>query len=259
MLFRVIVFSMFFGYFACAPKVATVVKTEEPTKTDTIPVKQGPVSPCATFADLSGYDRERAETAFVLYKDFMKLNKYDEALKHWKLAYSLAPGSNGRVKYHFEDGANIYKKLFESATDSIQKQRYVDTIMMIYDKKKECFGDEAYINGLKGFDYYYYYQQYTTMDNIFGLLKSNFDVKGKNADYFVINPFTKMVYDRVVDGRLNIEDGRKYADLIFKAIENGKATCKGKACESWEVIDEYAPVRLEALEGIDNFYDCNYY
>ncbi|MBP9055753.1 MAG: tetratricopeptide repeat protein, partial [Saprospiraceae bacterium] len=42
-------------------------------------------------------------------------------------------------------------------------------------------------------------------------------------------------------------------------IENGKATCKGKACESWEVIDEYAPVRLEALEGIDNFYDCNYY
>ena len=233
MLLRFIIFSLIFGYFACAPKVATVVKTEEPTKTDSIPVKQGPVSPCATFADLSGYDRERAETAFVLYKDFMKLNKYDEALKHWKLAYSLAPGSNGRVKYHFEDGANIYKKLFESATDSIQKQRYVDTIMMIYDKKKECFGDEAYINGLKGFDYYYYYQQYTTMDNIFGLLKSNFDVKGKNADYFVINP--------------------------FKAIENGKATCKGKACESWEVIDEYAPVRLEALEGIDNFYDCNYY
>ncbi len=256
---RLVILSIFLTYIACTPKVGNVVKTEEPTKTDTIPVKQGPVSPCATFADLSGYDRERAETAFVLYKDFMKMNKFDEALKQWKLAYSLAPGSNGRVKYHFEDGANIYKKLFESATDSIQKQRYVDTIMMIYDKKKECFGDEAYINGLKGFDYYYYYPQYTTMDNIFGLLKSNFDVKGKNADYFVINPFTKMVYDRVVDGRMNIEEGRKYADLIFKAIENGKATCKGKACESWDVIDEYAPVRLEALEGIDNFYDCNYY
>lgn len=246
-------------YFACTPKTTEVVKVDEPIKKDTIPVKQAPKSPCASFADLSGYDREIAETAFVLYKDYIKLEKYDEALKQWKVAYKLAPGSNGRVKYHFEDGANLYKRLFDATADTTIRQRYVDTIMMIYDKKKECFGDEAYINGLKGFDYYYYYPQYASQDHIFELLKSNVDAKGKNADYFVVNPFTKLVYDRVVEGKMSNTEGRKYADLIIKIIQNGKATCKGKACDAWTVIEEYAPVRLEALEAVDNFYDCNYY
>lgn len=246
------------SYISCSPKV-TDIKQDKVVVNDTIPVKQAPKSPCASFADLSGYDRERAETAFVLYKDNLKMGKYDEALVQWKLAYHLAPGSNGRVKYHFEDGANIYKKMFEVTTDAALRKSYVDTIMMIYDKKKECFGDEAYVNGIKGFDYYYYFSDYTSQDTIYNLLKSNFDVKGINADYFVINPFAKLVYDRVVDGKMSNEEGRKYADLILKAIENGKGSCKGKSCETWEIIEEYAPVRLEALEGVDNFYNCEYY
>ena len=241
---------------SCSPKVTEVVTTPEPPKT---PVKEEPKSPCPGFADLTGYDRETAETEFVLYKDFIKMNKYEEALVHWKKAYSMAPGSNGRVKYHFEDGAAIYKHFFQKTEDKSLKKRYVDTIMMIYDKKKECFGDEAYINGLKGFDYYYYYPEYTDDDHIFQLFKSNFDVKGKQADYFAINPFAKLLYDRVAEGKISNEEGRKYADLILKAVENGKANCKGKACESWDIISEYAPARLEGLEGVDGFYDCEYY
>ncbi|MBK8627580.1 MAG: hypothetical protein IPN86_19055 [Saprospiraceae bacterium] len=243
---------------ACSPKVIDV-KQDTIVKTDSLPVRQEPKSPCTSFADLSGSDKERAETAFVLYKDYVKAGNIEEALKHWKVAYSIAPGSNGRVKYHFEDGANIYKKMYENTLDPSLRRSYVDTIMMIYDKKKECFGDEAYINGIKGFDYFYYYPEYTTPEQTFNLLKSNFDVKGKNADYFVVNPFTKLLYDRVTEGKLSNEDGRRYAELILNTIANGKATCKGKSCESWEIIDEYAPSRLEALEGVDDFYGCQYY
>lgn len=243
---------------ACSPKVTNPVIKEEVVKED-IPIKQAPQSPCASFADLPGEDREKAETAFVLYKDYIKQNNYKEAFTQWKLAYSLAPGSNGKVKSHFEDGTKIYKHFFDNTKDTLLKKRYVDTIMMIYDKKKECFGDEAYINGIKGFDFYYYYPEYSTEQQIYDLLKSNFDVKGKNADYFVINPFTKLMTDQLIEGKISHAEGKKYSDLIFRAVENGLATCKGKACEAWEVINEYAPVRLESLEGLDGFYDCVYY
>lgn len=241
----------------CSPKttVPNVVEVVEEAE----PIKQGPKSPCAEFADISGYDKERAETAFVLYRDQVKLGNYEAALNHWRVAYNLAPGSNGRVKYHFEDGATIYKYLFEQATDESLKKSYVDTIMMIYDKRKECFGDEAYINGLKAFDYYYSFDKYTTQENIYNLFKSNFDVKGKNADYFVINPFTKVLFDKTLEGSLPYDEGRKYAKMINKAVENGLATCKDKACESWDIINEYSPVMLESLEGVDGFYDCAYY
>ncbi|MFZ1749072.1 MAG: hypothetical protein WAU01_02725 [Saprospiraceae bacterium] len=239
----------------CTPKLVEVKPDTEEKEV----VKVDPKGPCASFSDLPGYDRERAETAFVLYKDFLRAKKYDEALPYWKLAYALAPGSNGKVQYHFEDGTSIYKHLYGSTENASLKKTYIDTVMMIYDKKKECFGDSAYINGIKGFDYYYYYTEYTTQDKIFELLKSNIDIKGKNVDYFVVNPFTKMLFDRIVEGKISNEVGRKYADIIFGAIDQGKKTCKGTICEAWEIIDEYSTDRLESLEGIDDFYQCDYY
>lgn len=241
---------------ACSPKVLEVKPSDQ---VEAEPSPSVPKGPCASFDDLLGYEKEIAETAFVLYKDFLKEKKYDTALAYWKQAYALAPGSNGKVKNHFEDGAAIYKHYYEITADTALKRRYVDTIMMIYDKKKECFGDEAYVNGIKAFEYFYNYPQYANEDYIFKLFKSNFDIKGKNADYFVVNPFTKLLYDGIVAGNISHAEGKKYADLILKAIEQGLSTCKGRVCEAWDIVNEYAPSRLEDLEGVDDFYGCEYY
>jgi hypothetical protein len=245
---------------ACSPKISELA--EEDVVTETVQeenVKSEPVNPCATFDDLPGYERGQAETAFVLYRDYMKAENYQEALNQWKIAYSTAPGSNGRVKYHFDDGVKIYKYFYDNTQDETLQRAYVDTVLMILDKRKECFGDEAYVNGLKGFNLYYYFSRHAGSMDIYKMLKSNIDVKGKNADYFVINPFTKLLYDGVMSGDISYEEGRKYAKLILQNIENGKATCKGQICDAWAVIEEYAPDRLESLEALDDFYDCAYY
>ena len=249
-------FILFYLLVSCSPKVIDVKPVEETEEESDVIEPKGP---CMTLDELPPAEKDMAETAFVLYKDFLKTKKYDTALAYWKQAYTMAPGSNGKVKNHFEDGASIYKYYFENTKDTLLKKMYVDTIMMIYDKKKECFGDEGYINGLKGFDYYYNFYGFTDETTIYELLKSNLDIKGKKADYFVINPFTKLLFDRIVEGKISMTEGRKYADLIFKSIENGLATCKGRTCEAWEIVNEYAPARLEGLEGLDGFYLCDYY
>ncbi len=250
----------FITLLSCTPKISDVV--EKDINTD-IPneeiTKSEPKSPCATFDDLPGYERGQVESAFVLYRDNLKAERYLEALEQWKLAYKYAPGSNGRVKYHFDDGVKIYKHFFDNTDDKNLKSAYVDTIMTIMEKRKECFGDEAYVNGLKGFNLFYYFEGYSTPKEIYQLFKSNLDVKGKNADFFVINPFTKLLYDGVLSGEVSYDEGRKYAHLIRQNIANGKATCKGQICESWEIIEEYALDRLESLEALDDFYDCKYY
>lgn len=247
---------MFIFIIACSPKVVDIKPAED---VSVEPVKKEQKGACVSFDDLPGDEKEMAETAFVLYKDFLKTQKYDEALVYWKQAYSLAPGSNGKVKNHFEDGASIYRHYYQSTTDTLLKRRYVDTIMMIYDKKKECFGDEAYVNGIKAFDYYYNYPEYADEEKVFQMFKSNFDIKGINADYFVVNPFTKLLFDRIVEEKVSKSEGQKYADLIFKTIEKGVSSCKGKICEAWDMVNEYAPARLEGLEGIDGFYGYEYY
>jgi len=148
------------GLMSCSPKPADIKQQDTATPVIKDTVKQTSNPDCPAFADLSGYDRERVETAYILYRDYLKAGKYTDALVHWRIAYGIAPGSNGRVKYQFSDGAAIYKYLYDQEADENLKKKYVDTVMMIYDKQITCFGDTALVNGLKAFDLYYYYPEY---------------------------------------------------------------------------------------------------
>ena len=55
----------------CSPK-ATAPLVESPNVTETPPPTRNHPILCKSFSDLSGNDRDKAETAFVLYKDQMK-------------------------------------------------------------------------------------------------------------------------------------------------------------------------------------------
>lgn len=248
---------------ACTPKMMDIVSepSSQVSSSDekNAPTKSNPLNPCPQFDDLDAYTRDRVETAFVLYRDEYKLGNYALALPYWRQVYSIVPGSNGRATYHLSDGIEMYKWLFDQANDTIMKRKYVDTVIMIAQKHKECFGDEAAVDGKLGFDLYYHFYDYVDADYVFNLFKSNIDTKGIQADYYVINPFSKLLFERVVREETSIEDGRKYAMTIFNAVNKGLAECKNESCETWAIINEYAPKLLEGLEGIDDFYDCAYY
>jgi hypothetical protein len=242
----------------CSPKAVEPNPDSEPVKKEEI-IKPNPNTPCTTLDQLTGYIKEEVETAFVLYRDQIKYKKPDKAYPLWTKAFHAAPGGNGRITYHFDDGIAIFKHFYENETDPTKKRAYLDSIDMVYNKRAECFGDEAYIAGRKAFDYYYTFSEYIEEDRIFDLFKLNIDTKRDSADYFIVNPFTKMLFDRIVQERISYEEGRRYAKQILSTIDYGKKNCKGRNCEAWAIISEYAPVRLEALEGLDGFWDCEYY
>ena len=248
---------IFLGFMmSCSPKTTEEVVA---IPDEVIPKKPTVDNPCTTLDDLVGYKREEAETAFAIYRDFIKRDDYEGAFPLWEKAYYGAPGGNGKVKYHFDDGIVFYKNFYENTTDTLLKKSYVDSIRTIYDKREECFGEGDYVAGRKAFDFFYTFSDYVEEDEIFDLFKRNIDAKGDKADYFVINPFTKMLHDRIVLQKIPIEEAKKYATQIFRTVEYGLANCKSRQCEAWEIINEYAPVRLETLEGLDGFYDCDYY
>ena len=250
-----IVFSFLFTN--CSPKVAEEVADVTVVQDQKKNVKSKD-KPCIQLDDLKGYIREQVETAFVLYRDQIKLGDYEKAMPLWKKAYTGAPGSNGRVTYHFDDGITIYKYLFDRSDDSIQKVLYLDTIKSIYAKRSECFGDDEFLAGRLAFDYFYYFSEYVDDEEIFQLFLQNVDAKKEKMDYFVINPFTKLLFDRIMSEDMPMEEGQYYVNLVLNAVKSGLANCE-KDCETWEIINEYAPVRLESLESIDEFYDCDYY
>jgi len=230
---------------ACTPKVAKVVDEvpQEPVITYT--------GTCPSFADITPTQKDQAETAYVLYKDFLRAKEYDQSYDYWKTAMELAPRSNGRIKYQFEDGLKIFKHYHDVETDLTKKEEWAKKAMALYDKRVECFGEEYYVAGRKAFDMFYNYRDYYEDSYIYELFKQAIDGQGDSTGYFVVNPFTRLLVENIFKEKVTLEEGKKYANQVLDMIDFGNENCKkNKNCEAWKIINEYSPARLEALEGM---------
>jgi len=243
---------------SCSTQTTEVATTPEAKPAPVIKVDQNATT-CKTLADLPPSIRSNTEDAFTLYRDNIRFKKYGEARDLWKQAYYTAPGANGKATYHFDDGIKIYDYLFKNETDENKKIGLVDTILSIYDKKGECFGDDGTMMARKAFNSYYSYSQYTNSDETFAIFKEVVNRKGMKTDYFVVNPFSKLLYDRVLEDKIDKAEASALALKVFDIIDHGRANCEGQFCEAWNVINEYAPPLLSGLEGMRGFFPCDYF
>jgi len=246
------------GLVSCSTTSTIVEAPIEQPKAPEVKIYQN-LTPCTTLADIDPAIRSSTEDAFTLYRDEIRAKDYSAAKVIWKQAYFTAPGSNGKMKVHFDDGIKIYDYLYGIETDSLAKGMLVDTILGVYDKRLECFEDDGTILARKAFNSYYKYQDYTDEDEVFEMFREVVRLKDLQTDYFAINPLSRLLYDRVLSEEISYEEASPLALKIFDIVEEGLATCKGEYCDAWNVINEYSPPLLSQLEGLKGFYSCDYF
>ena len=246
------------GLVSCSTSSSIPEATVEQPKAPVIGVDDD-LTPCTTLADIDPAIRSSTEDAFTLYRDEIRFKNYEAAKVLWKQAYFTAPGANGRMKVHFDDGIKIYDYLFGLASDPVAKSMLADTILSVYDKRLECFEDDGTILAKKAFNSYYKYQDYTDEDEVFDMFREVVRQKGLDTDYFAINPLSRLLYDRVLEEKISFEEASPLALQIFDIVEEGMATCEGEYCDAWNVINEYSPPLLSQLEGLKGFYPCSYF
>ncbi|MCO6493878.1 MAG: hypothetical protein J5I98_35995 [Phaeodactylibacter sp.] len=244
----------------CTPKTTeTAASSEEKEEATTVkpPKKEEELSPCPKFRDAPNPDD--AETNYVLYRDFMKVNEWDKAFQMWKKVYAVAPAADGRRNTVYADGIRFYEYFISQTQDSAKIHAYVDTIFSIYDEIDRCYPEGGYIPARKAFDLYYKYQYRADKKEIYSMFKKAIDTDGLNTPDFVLNPFSALLVELYDAGEIPREEAHKYQEQVRKILDHGLKTCKGKACDRWNIIREYAPVRLEYFETVEGFYSCEYY
>ncbi len=243
----------------CTPKTTEPAVTEEaPEQTQPQPQKpEEDLSPCPKFRDAPNPDD--AETNYVLYRDFLRVNDWDKAFQLWKKVYEVAPAADGRRNTVYADGIRFYEYFISQTTDSLKRDAYVDTIFNLYDEIGRCYPEGGYIAGRKAFDLYYKYQNKASKKEIYELFKKSIDIDSLETPDFVLNPFSALLVELYDAGEIPQEEAYKYQEMVRQILQHGLNTCKGKACERWKIIEEYAPVRLEYFETVKGFYDCDYY
>lgn len=270
-----------FLIWGCTPKVGettteTTTTTAASASTDSSSSTAAPTEgPCKSWNNSPKKDYIIED--HVLYKDALKEVRterrkgaaqdaavidslYNLAYSLWKRAYEAAPAADGQRADHFEDGIKIQNYFFEKSTDQAEKQKAVDEIMKLYDAREECYSEPGYVDGRKGFDYYYKYPDFATDMEKYTLFKKSLDAAGDKASYFVLNPFTAVLVNLLLEEKILMSEAQVYQQKIRTVLRNGLKDCKNpKECEPWQIVEGYAPARLEQLEGIEGFYDCDYY
>ncbi|MCB0628754.1 MAG: hypothetical protein R2824_21960 [Saprospiraceae bacterium] len=241
---------------ACTPKTTEPVVTTQPEKPAPSPAKEN-LSPCPKFSDAPNPDE--AETNYVLYRDFLRVNDYEKAYELWQKVYEVAPAADGQRNTVLADGIRFNERFIRETPDTSKWEPYIDKIFALYDQVGECYPEGGYVQARKAFDLYYKYRWRATKEEIFELFKESIEIDGENVHDFVINPFTALLVDLYFDHKISMEEAQKYTALIGDLVKKGVENCEGVMCERWAIIESYAPVRLEAFETVKGFYGCDYY
>lgn len=244
--------------FGCTPKVIQDVTPTDTAVTSPEPVQE-PESKCKTWLD--DPNESMAMDNHVLYRDAIRKGKMEEAFPMWEKVYKMAPAADGNRDYHFTDGAKLYADKLSKTDDKAEKKKYISKISKIYEEAINCYPKNASkYYGLLAFDQYYKYSEFVTPETIYANFKKSIDLRGDSAHYYTINPFTAVMIDLLLAEKIPISEAQHYATKIINAINYGLQNCKNRReCEPWEIVGDYAPLRLADLEGIEGFYDCEYY
>ena len=251
----IFVFLAFGLAIACTPK--TTDKIVDKTPVVVKPTMTADQLKCRTFSDL-GNMREEGMTAFVLYKSELKAKNFERAYPLWQKAFRLAPKSDGRKTYHYDDGIEMFSHFASLTEDEAEKKMWADSVKYLYERKAFCYGDTDDTKAKQVYDLYYNFREQVEPSYLFGLLASIADSKGTELPEYIINPFSKILVNQITSKEIDVEEGKKYANILMESINKGLANC-GTDCKNWKIIGDYSLGRLEVLERFQAFDPCDYY
>lgn len=247
--------------FGCAPKTTEPATAEPPAQTTRQPAQPKPkdenLSPCPKFSDAP--NPEETETNYVLYRDRLRTGEWDAAFDYWKKVYEVAPAADGRRNTVLADGIRFYEHFLSQTNDTTQREGYIQRIFRLYDQIDKCYPEGGYIIARKAFDLYYKYPNRASKKEVYEMFKKGMDIDGLETPDFVLNPFTSLLVDLYFQDEVPLEEAQKYQQLVREILAKGLEECEGVACDRWEIVEQYAPTRLEAFETVKGFYGCEYY
>ncbi|MEM9820344.1 MAG: tetratricopeptide repeat protein, partial [Bacteroidota bacterium] len=248
---------------ACTSKTVEEVPKVEATK---VVKAQAPkvidLSPCKHWVG-QPFEDEALEL-HVLYRDDIRYKKYEAAFDRWKKVYELAPAADGQRDVHYVDGARIYKHFYFYKKDATaeEKETYKQKVFELYEQAIDCYPKKASsYKAVIAYDYFYTFPGSKSSEEIYQMYKEIVDADDLKTSVSVLNPFTSLIVNLLLEEKITMAEAQKYSNKV-KAVfghNKEKLTATEWKKSGWDIVESYMPRRLEQLEGIEDFYDCQYY
>ncbi len=134
--------------------------------------------------DRYGEDSVQCVRNWSLYAEYYRQRNYEMAYEPWKYMFESCPRATQNIYIH---GANMIKHFYNTETDPDKREAWVDTLMMVYDRRIEMFGEEGRILGRKAADLYQL--RPSAVQELYEMSERSIELEGMNAgaDVLLIN------------------------------------------------------------------------
>ena len=152
--------------------------------------------------------------------EFMKINLYDYALPSWKEVFDKCPASSRNIYLY---GVRIYRELLAKEKNPSRQQELIDTLMLIYDRRIENFGQEGMVTGRKGLDLLKYRQD--EIEQAHGFLEKSVKLSKNKSEEAVLITYMQTTVVLFKSGKLNaqavIDNYLEVTDILEAKINSG--------------------------------------
>lgn len=177
---------------------------------------------------------ETSTRTYSLYKEYFKQGNIEKALPYWREIFLKAPGLN---KGAMVDGVDIMANLIYSTEDKALKEGYIDTLMMVYDKRIECYGQKGFVLTRKAIDLAKY--RPTQYPKVRQLLEEAIALDKDEAKYYALTTYFKILIN------LKDEPGGVTGDYIKEKYPSLIGICERNIAKGGEDAQNFAEAKAE--------------
>lgn len=181
--------------------------------------------------------------------EFMKINLPDYALPSWRKVFNDCPGSSKNI---YISGVKIYQHLLSKASDEIRKNELFDTLMLIYDRRIEYFGDEGYVLGYKAVDIIRYKKD--AYSQAYSAFSRSAEISGVETDFSILSGLVQLGSIMFKNNQIDSKEFLQKYFLCHEILEQKKLLAKSipkviRTESKLEKIIESTPIRdCQSLE-----------
>jgi tetratricopeptide (TPR) repeat protein len=135
-------------------------------------------------------DKAKAEAYNRIYTIALKKGNYKEALvpHHWLL--SKAPSLHISL---YSNGVTLYDKLATKTKDPLQKQVYIDSLMILYDLRMQYCGEEAAVINRKALASYRFNVTGSKANEVLAVMDRAFELNGNKVMDSLLLPYMQTI------------------------------------------------------------------
>ncbi|MCF8368414.1 MAG: tetratricopeptide repeat protein [Bacteroidales bacterium] len=176
---------------------------------------------------------------YEFYKQWKQSNykseAWKDAYKPWSWVFKHCPKSTKNIYLH---GEKLVEEKIKTETDKDKKEKYIDTLMQVYDKRIKYFGNEGYVLGKKGADLYLL--RPSAYEQAFNLLKKSIELEKNESDapilIYYFRTAEKMVKEDKLGKDVLVDIYDKTSEIIEYNINKFKEKGKEKDVKNWENV-----------------------